>query len=222
VNHQEAIAQTAVERYLLDEMSPTERDDFEEHYFGCNECATELRATAAFLNAAKQELRAGAVLRPGPAPRKTSWWAIFGKPVFLSAACASLLAVIAVQNLDVIPRAAGPDAPEVLPTLSLVGGDTRGAEVSRLPLEGAHAFILNVDVPTDDSYSNYACALLAPSGATLWRVPISRQLAKDTVSIRVPATGPAGGTFTLVVQGMKSGTESPTDLAHYRFTTSIQ
>jgi putative zinc finger protein len=222
VNHQEAIAQTAVERYLLDEMSPPQRDDFEEHYFGCTECATELRATATFLDAAKHELRAGAVLRPGPAPRKTPWWAIFGKPVFLSAACAALLAVVAVQNLAVFPRSAGANAPEVLPTLSLVGGDTRGGEVSRLPLNGAHAFMLNVDVPADESYSNYACALLAPSGATLWRVPISRTLAKDTVSIRIPATGAVAGTYTLVVQGMKSGTESPIDLAHYRFTTSEQ
>jgi hypothetical protein len=221
LNHQEAMAETAVEKYLLNEMSPVQRDDFEEHYFSCTECAAELRATAAFLDTAKQELRAGAVLRPKPAHRKTPWWAFFGKPVFLSAACASLLAVIAVQNLAVFPRGSA-NEPEVLPTLSLVGGDARGAEVSRLPLDGAHAFLLNVDVPADESYSNYACALLAPNGTPLWRVPISREQAKDTVSIRVPATRAITGTFTLVVQGLKSGSESPTDLAHYRFTTSKQ
>jgi hypothetical protein len=221
VNHQEAMAETAVEKYLLDEMSAAQRDDFEDHYFSCTECAAELRATAAFLDAAKLELRAGAVLRPRPTPSKSPWWALFGKPVFLSAACASLLAVIAVQNIAVFPRESV-NAPEVLPTVSLVGGDARGAKVSRLPLDGAHAFLLNVDVPTDESYSNYTCALLAPNGTTLWRVPISRDQAKDTVSIRVPATQAVAGTYTLVVQGMKSGSESPTDLAHYRFTTSIQ
>jgi hypothetical protein len=221
VNHQEAIAQRAVEKYLLDEMPPGQRDDFEEHYFGCTECAADLRATAAFLDAAKQELRAGAMLRPRVAPGKTPWWAVFGKPAFLSTACACLLAVIAVQNFSVFPRT-GADAPEVLPILSLVGGDTRGAEVARIPLAGARAFLLNVDIPTDETYSNYGCALLAPNGTTLWRVPISRDQAKDTVSIRVPAMAAVAGTYTLVVQGMKSGSESPTDLAHYRFTTSNQ
>jgi Putative zinc-finger len=221
VNHQEALAETAVEKYLLDEMSPTQRDAFEEHYFSCTECAAELRATAAFLDTAKQELRSGAVLRPRAAPRNTPWWAIFGKPLFLSAACASLLAVIAVQNLVVLPRLSA-NAPEVLATLSLVGGDARGTPVSRLPLDGTHAFLLNVDVPANEAYSNYACALLAPNGTTLWRVPISRDQAKDTVSIRVPASRPVAGTYTLVVQGMKSDTETPTDLAHYHFTTSIK
>jgi hypothetical protein len=219
VDHQEAIAESAVEKYLLDDMSPAQRDDFEEHYFNCTDCAAELRATAAFLDSARQELRAGAISRPAPVPRKSRWWALFGKPVFLSATCASLFAVIAVENLAVFPRLSA-GAPEVLPTLPLVGGDARGAGIPRLQLDGAHAFLLNVDVPTDESFSNYACALLAPSGATLWRLPISRQLAKDTVSIRVPASGAGEGTYTLVVQGMKSSSESPTDLAHYRFNTS--
>ena len=221
MNHQEAIAQRAVEKYLLDEMPPGQRDDFEEHYFGCTECAADLRATAAFLDTAKQELRAGAMLRPRVAPGKTPWWAVFGKPAFLSTACACLLAVIAVQNFSVFPRLSAA-APEVLPTLSLVGGNTRGAAVSRLPLHGAGAFLLNVDIPPGESYSHYACALLAPNGTTMWRVPISRDQAKDTVSIRVPAIPDIAGTYTLAVQGIKSGSESPTDLAHYRFTTSIQ
>ena len=217
MNHQEAIAQSAVEKYLLDEMPPAQRDDFEEHFFGCTECAADLRATAAFLDAAKQELRAGAILRPRIARGKTPWWAVFGKPAFLSAACAALLAVIAAQNFGAFPHT-GADAPEVLPILSLVGGDSRGAEVSRIPMDGARAFLLNVDVPTDESYSNYGCALLAPNGTTLWRLPISRDQARDTVSIRVPSLPAAAGTYTLVVQGMKLGSESPTDLAHYRFT----
>jgi hypothetical protein len=221
VNHQEAMAASAVEKYLLDEMPPAQRDDFEEHYFSCTECAADLRASAAFLDAAKQELRVGAILRSRTAPPKTPWWAVFGRPVFLSTACAGLLAVIAVQNLAVFPRMSA-DVPEVLPTLSLVGGNARGAELAHLPGNRAHAFLLNIDVPADESYASYACTLLAPNGTPLWRVPISREQAKDTVSIRVPTTPAIAGTYTLLVQGMKSGSESPTDLAHYRFKTSNQ
>ena len=33
----------AVERYLLNELKPEEREQFEEHYFGCVDCADAVR-----------------------------------------------------------------------------------------------------------------------------------------------------------------------------------
>jgi hypothetical protein len=39
MNHADAAATLAVERYLLGEMTDNERPAFEEHYFGCVECA---------------------------------------------------------------------------------------------------------------------------------------------------------------------------------------
>jgi len=47
MDHQEALRRSAVEKYLLNEMPQPERDEFEEHFFGCQECAADLRATAA-------------------------------------------------------------------------------------------------------------------------------------------------------------------------------
>ena len=35
----------AVEKYLLQELAGEERDQFEEHFFDCQECATDLGAT---------------------------------------------------------------------------------------------------------------------------------------------------------------------------------
>jgi hypothetical protein len=43
MNHQEATELAAVEKYLLDELSPALRDAFEEHFFGCPECSADLR-----------------------------------------------------------------------------------------------------------------------------------------------------------------------------------
>ena len=57
MDHYQATELTAVEKYLLDELTPGERDDFEEHFFDCQECATDLRATAAFMAAAKKEFQ---------------------------------------------------------------------------------------------------------------------------------------------------------------------
>lgn len=44
MNHAEATATLAVERYLLKEMTPEERDAFEGHLFECVECGAGLRA----------------------------------------------------------------------------------------------------------------------------------------------------------------------------------
>ena len=57
MDHNQATQLTAVEKYLLDELPPEVRDEFEEHFFDCQECATDLRATAGFIDAAKREFK---------------------------------------------------------------------------------------------------------------------------------------------------------------------
>ena len=53
MDHDQAIKQRAAERYLLDELSPEERNHFEEHYFMCVQCADDVRAAFAFRDNAK-------------------------------------------------------------------------------------------------------------------------------------------------------------------------
>src|SRR5438128_8781514 len=43
MEHSEATETLASERYLLGEMSDEERNAFEEHFFGCGECARDVR-----------------------------------------------------------------------------------------------------------------------------------------------------------------------------------
>jgi hypothetical protein len=44
MTHEQALSTLASERYLLEEMSEEERANFEDHYFGCEECADDVRA----------------------------------------------------------------------------------------------------------------------------------------------------------------------------------
>ena len=69
----------AAERYLLGEMSETEREQYEEHFFNCADCAADVRSTATFLDA----LRACLPPAPGTGPLKLKtmtivepWWSI--------------------------------------------------------------------------------------------------------------------------------------------------
>src|SRR5262245_55046779 len=53
MTHEEAVSTLAAERYLLNEMTETDRQTFEEHYFDCEVCADDMRSTAAMLQGAK-------------------------------------------------------------------------------------------------------------------------------------------------------------------------
>jgi anti-sigma factor RsiW len=43
VEHNQAVANMAAEKYVLGELRGSEREEFEEHFFGCPECARDLR-----------------------------------------------------------------------------------------------------------------------------------------------------------------------------------
>ena len=222
MDHNQSTTLMAVEKYLLDELTPEVRDEFEDHFFDCQECATDLRATAAFMDAAKQEFKANPVPKPGKAPKGKSLLAPFWPSALVWAALAASLLVIAYQNLAVFPHfkteIAELKAPEILPVVSLVGGNSRGGQTPEASVGAAHPFLLSFDIPTQDRFSNYTCLLYAPSGSLVWRVNVSAQAAKDTVSIRVPSVDKLSGQYTLAVQGNLAG--SSVDLAHYRFALS--
>ena len=228
MDHNDAVRLSLVEKYLLDELPPELRDEFEEHYFDCQECAADLRATAAFLDAAKVELETSSAPAPEPGPAKKSWLAWLWTPAFAVPALAACLLVIAYQNLIVYPHYKGQiaqlQAPEILPTLSLAGGASRGGETPSITVKTGRPFLLMVDIPTQERFSSYTCVLYSPSGSLIWRIPVSAESAKDTVPIRVPAADWTAGTYTLLIQGNagQSTQENGTDLERKRFTLTIQ
>jgi hypothetical protein len=227
VNHFEATQSMSVEKYLLGEMPPPGRDAFEEHFFGCPECAADLRATAAFLSAAKQELKSASISKPAPEPAKRSRF-VLQWPVLAWAALAASLLVTAYQNIVVYPHLTNEIAqlkvPEILPSLSLVSGNSRGGEASSIAVSKAKPFLLLVDIPTQDRFISYTCSLYSPSGSLAWHVQVSSQEAKDTVSIRVPGVEKVAGSYTLIVRGDTDQTPvgPAVELAHYRFTLNVQ
>src|SRR5262249_27008376 len=98
MDHQQAIESRVCERYLLGELAPEAREAYEEHYFSCSACAAELRAAAELLGASRMVL--------SESPAKTAvrqGWLGWLKPAVVVPALASLLAVVAYQNLVSIP-----------------------------------------------------------------------------------------------------------------------
>ena len=231
MDHQEAMRLAAVENYLLDELPPPQRDEFEEHFFECGLCAKDLRMTAEFLELTREELRRGPIGGPVPRAVKPSWLELLWRPVVIAPALAALLAVIAYQNVVVYPRLGGEIAqlsrPHIVSAVSLIGANSRGGALPAAHADTSQPVLLSVDIPAAQQFPGYACVLVDSSGATVWRVPVSQEQARDTVSIAVPAGNLRPGDYTLVVQGLssqdpsKGGAAAGTDVARYRFTLSF-
>ncbi len=73
MEHQQATQLMAVEKYLLQELGPEVRDQFEEHFFDCQECATDLGATAAFMEAAKKGISSASCPEARRLPLRANW-----------------------------------------------------------------------------------------------------------------------------------------------------
>ena len=56
MNHQDALQEMAVERYLLGELNGASLDSFEEHLFECSECAMDVKTGGIFIDGARTEL----------------------------------------------------------------------------------------------------------------------------------------------------------------------
>lgn len=226
MNHQDALQEMAVERYLLGELSGASLDSFEEHLFECSECATDVKVGVTFVDAARAELmfpRRVAVAQVERAPKWTSW---FTSPWILAPALGACLLLLAFQMFVVQPRMrleiARVQAPAVLSPLVLANAGPRGGDAVPQVIAPEHgSFVISLDVPAAGGFSSYRCSLVAPDGAVVWETDVSPAQARDAVLISVPTDKVKEGLNVFLIQGLAAG-GTLEDLARYRFRVAIQ
>src|ERR1700688_2973376 len=129
MDHSEALKLQAAEKYVLGELSSALRDEYEEHYFDCRECAADLKAAAAFADASRAQFRSEpreVFLDKEPAPHT---WFAWLRPVVLVPALAVLAAALAYQSFVTIPRLQrGTEVPSMgsATLISMIGANSRG------------------------------------------------------------------------------------------------
>jgi Putative zinc-finger len=210
MDHSEAVELMATERYLLGEMSPEQREAFEAHFFECYECALDIRAEAAFLKEAKEQLPAMATAaaapspaRVQPAPKPREWFAWL-RPAWAVPAFAALLVVIGYQNLATIPalRSAA-TAPRLLPWASLHVGTRAGANIPVTADRKDGAEVQIEDLPNDGTYASFAFELADPQGKPFWSRTVAAPASGiDAISLVIPGGGLQQGAYTLTIAGI--------------------
>ena len=225
MNHQEALREMPVERYLLGELSGAPLDSFEEHLFECPECALDVRNGVFFIDAARTELSISEKLAAPHVKNARRWVSWFLSPWVLVPALASCLFIIAFQTFVLQPRmeleVAQAQTPTVLNSLILANAGARGDSIPEIVAPEHGSFVISLDVPTTEDFSNYRCSLYAPDGATLWETTISPEQARDALFINMPTDKTKEGLNVFFVQGLTTdGTLK--DLAKYKFRVKIQ
>jgi hypothetical protein len=220
MDHSEANRLMGSEKYLLDELSPSEMEAFEEHLFGCHECAMDVRAGSVFLEHGKVELansapkagRIPAEVRPSPG---FSWW----RPAFAVPAMAILLLVVGYQNLVMYPAMKGAlaenKAPRILPAASLVSSATRGSAPSVIEVHTGEPFLLPLDIQPQNAFQSYVVELQNPAGRVEWSLPVSSELVKNTLTIGAPGVNKVGR-YQVIVMGRNAQGEN-SEVGRYPF-----
>jgi len=219
MDHSEAVRLQAAEKYVLGEFPQNLRDEYEEHFFDCAECAVDVKAIVAFADTTREVLRrdVAASVQKAAAPVRGDWqrvsslsfWNRWLQPALVPAFCALLL-LAGYQNLVSIPRARGvaeqraaqASAPHVVPTFSLLGANQRGGGRPVFQATSGKPFILKVDIPETEASASasYLLRLEDASGVSHSLGTVSSEAARNTVFVEVPAGFPAGNAQIAVLE----------------------
>src|ERR1700721_2931290 len=209
MDHNEAVRLEAAEKYLLGELPREQHAAFEEHFFDCSACAEEMKATAAFMESARQVSRQQVsetidikgLVKASPA---TGGWFAWLRPAFVVPVFAALLLFIGYQNGITIPNLKQASTSVVIgegaKSFSLLSADSRGegGSTSKIAVGAREDFRLEVDMPGNSS-TGYSCQIQDESGKVLASFTVSAEEAKTTVTRIFRGGSLQPGKYTLVI-----------------------
>ena len=217
MNHKEAVGRLAAERYLLDELSPPEREEFEEHFFGCAECAAEVEAGAVFAANARAVFSEEAG-RHAPTHHR---WLEWRRPAYVFTLVGALLFLIAYEELLRIPRfrreLAQATAPRAYPAFFLQPLARGGEQVLEVP-KTAPFVGLSLDVPPGSAYRSFECDLRG-GGRLSIAVPATASPGAS-LNILIPVSRLQPGPYVLILRGRNDGSNAG-ELSRFDFTIRL-
>ena len=211
MDHNEAVRLQAAEKYVLGEISQALRDEYEEHFFDCAECALDIKAAAAFADNSREVMRAE---REKPfernlIPARGGWFSWF-RPIVAVPAFAVLLLLLGYQNFVTLRSAkqkppSGP-AQILFSSYPLRGVNTAGEEGRTLSIRSGEAFLLNFDFVPTHRFDSYIAQLQDAVGHVLLQAKIAGGSANREAHLPIAAGMLHPGTYVLAFYGDPDGT----------------
>ncbi|MDQ2944858.1 MAG: zf-HC2 domain-containing protein [Acidobacteriota bacterium] len=222
MDHSEATRIKASERYVLGELTPSEVEAFEEHFFSCATCAKDLTFENEFAENVKAVFREQTALaQDGSAPAlKPRWWEdLPGRWKFatwaplVSTAC--LMAVVGFQNLTTIPQlrtevaqVTSGEAPFPFP-LKIA----RGTDAINVP-KSAFLFMPYFFLPGGVASAHYICDIETTAGVRVKHLTVSAPPAGQPLALLLKRSDFPSGIYHLNVRSENQ----PDPIATYTVT----
>jgi Putative zinc-finger len=193
MDHTLATDSMAVERYLLGELHPDERREFEEHAFACDECAGAIDNGIAFLDNGR-ELVAGR--------QRFDWRRIV---TWVPTSVAAALAVVVSLLISRPPPQ--PTSVPAIQVVSMFDTDQARGTADKHPPAGK-PWLLLVNIPSEQTYPSYRCELRDVSGHVRASLTVTEEQSRQIVPMLLSPL-PAGS-YVLSIEGVREdGNRTP-------------
>jgi hypothetical protein len=221
MDHTEATHMKAAERYVLGDLSVSEVEEFERHFFDCSQCSEELRTLAMLQDNAR-----AVFLEPSPSPSPASLPATGAKPEragwrlnwsWAPVFAALVAAIFGGYEFGVRHGSVTPQSIAAYPLYAAARGD----ETVITPPPGARFYSLYVDRTWDRDFSSYRAVFRDASGAERFSVPVAAPAPGRAMYILAPAQALPAGKYSLIMEGRDS-TGVETETARYPFTLRFE
>jgi len=225
MDHSDVMRLQAVEKYVLGELPADLRDEFEEHYFDCAECAAEVKHLTTFMTASRILLQEAPGTKETPPEKqggRVGWFAWL-RPMIAVPAMAALAAIVIFQNVVTIPslkpHGAVDGAAVAFNSSYHLQGATRGEGSSAITVGAKESFALDFDFTPAAAYPSYTGRIVDGKGATLLTFAIGGEMANQELHVVVPGGKVQPGEYAVVIAGDGSnGGSSAQEVQRIPFT----
>jgi hypothetical protein len=217
MDHDVVVNNYTAERYLLGELTEAEREAYEEHYFGCADCAEEVLRGSEFV----QIVREVGIAEPDDAQPDTGpvtgWRSNWFRPVAM-AACALLAVGFGVNSYQNMTRNHGKGA-QILSVSAVLNPD-RSTEDGALPAN--KSLRLTFIVPPGN-FKAYRSVIVGPSSVERLPLDITAEQAKSAVGMVINPGTLEPGKYEVVIRGVnEDGTLDKRSETRLPFRLEIQ
>ena len=212
MDHNDATRLQAAVKYVLGELPQDLRDEYEEHYFDCAECALDVRAAAVFSDNARNVLcQAEREAEQKTAVPAGGRWLAWLKPAVAAPVFAVLLLGLGYESFVSVPHwkneAMQAAAPRLVPMHSLIRANSRGGASQALQVRKGDRLDFYIDVPADPTYTKYTLRLEEPDGKATILGTVSYTEAQKTLFVEI--TPGKTGAYKIVVLGLTEQLSDP-------------
>jgi hypothetical protein len=224
MDHSEATERGAVERYVLGDLTVSEVEEFERHFFDCPQCSEELRMMAVFQDNARavfieQGPTPSRVVAAVEKPPRVSWWTRLGPWVAVPAMAALAIGIFAGYEAGMRNPAGSPQEISPYPLYAA----SRGEETVIAPPAGAQFYELYMDRTWDTEFASYRAVVRgdSPNGPERWSIKLAAPAPGKAIHILTPVRALGSGRYVMTIYGI-GGDGREVETGRYPFTLRIE